>query len=75
MRLDRIAVALADTYLMGGTSVASDIPGGMASFAKVMPDAAVPDVQLLLAGAPLTAHPYLKPFRQPYPGRASAAAS
>jgi 4-pyridoxate dehydrogenase len=31
-----------------------------------MPDAAVPDVQLLLAGAPLTAQPYLKPFRQPY---------
>jgi len=28
--------------------------------------AAVPDVQLLLAGAPLTAQPYLKPFRQPY---------
>ena len=35
MRLDRIAVALADTYLFGGTSVASDIPGGMASFAAV----------------------------------------
>ena len=66
MRLDRIAVALADTYLMGGTSVASDIPGGMASFAKVMPESNVPDVQLLLAGAPMTAHPYLKPFRQPY---------
>ena len=31
-----------------------------------MPDSTVPDVQLLLAGAPLTAHPYLKPFRQPY---------
>ncbi len=66
MRLDRIAGALAATYLMGDTSVASDIPGGMASFAKAMPDAAVPDVQLLLAGAPLTAHPYLQPFRQPY---------
>jgi 4-pyridoxate dehydrogenase len=66
MRLDRIAVALADTYLLGGTSVASDIPGGMASFARVMPDSTVPDVQLLLAGAPLTAHPYFKPFRQPY---------
>jgi choline dehydrogenase/4-pyridoxate dehydrogenase len=66
MRIDRIAVALADTYLLGGTSVASDIPGGMASFARVTPDATVPDVQLLLAGAPLTAHPYLKPFRQPY---------
>jgi len=66
MRLDRIGVALASTYLGGRTTVASDIPGGMASFAKVMPDATVPDVQLLLAGAPLTAHPYLKPFRQPY---------
>jgi choline dehydrogenase/4-pyridoxate dehydrogenase len=66
MRLDRIAIALADTYLFGGTGVASDIPGGMASFARVMPDAAVPDIQLLLAGAPLTAHPYLKPFSQPY---------
>jgi 4-pyridoxate dehydrogenase len=66
MRLDRIAGALAATYLMGDTSVASDIPGGMASFAKVMPDSTVPDVQLLLAGAPLTAHHYLKPFRQPY---------
>ena len=31
-----------------------------------MPDAKVPDIQLLLAGAPLTAHPYLKPFREPY---------
>jgi choline dehydrogenase/4-pyridoxate dehydrogenase len=66
MRLDRMSVALADTYLLGGTSVASDIPGGMASFARVMPDARVPDIQLLLAGAPLTAHPYFKPFRQPY---------
>jgi choline dehydrogenase/4-pyridoxate dehydrogenase len=66
MRLDRVAAALAGTYLLGSTSVASDIPGGMASFAKVMPGSAVPDVQLLLAGAPLTAHPYLKPFRQPY---------
>jgi choline dehydrogenase/4-pyridoxate dehydrogenase len=66
MRLDRIGVALASTYLGGRTTVASDIPGGMASFAKVVPGATVPDVQLLLAGAPLTAHPYLKPFRQPY---------
>ena len=65
MRLDRIALALADTYLLGGTTVASDIPGGIGGFAKVTTDAAVPDVQLLLAGAPLTAHPYFKPFRQP----------
>jgi choline dehydrogenase/4-pyridoxate dehydrogenase len=66
MRLDRIAIALADTYMLGGTSVASDIPGGMAAFARVMPDAGVPDIQLLLGGAPLNAHPYLGPFRKPY---------
>jgi 4-pyridoxate dehydrogenase len=66
MRLDRIAIALANAYLLGGTSVASDIPGGMAAFAKVTPGSNVPDAQLLLAGAPLTAHPYLKPFHQPY---------
>jgi 4-pyridoxate dehydrogenase len=66
MRLDRIAIALADSYLLGGTSVASDIPGGMASFARVMPDSTVPDVQLLLAGAPMTAGPYLRPFKEPY---------
>jgi choline dehydrogenase/4-pyridoxate dehydrogenase len=66
MRLDRIAVALADTYLFGGTSVASDIPGGMATFERVMHDSIVPDVQLLLAGAPLAAGPYLRPFSQPF---------
>jgi 4-pyridoxate dehydrogenase len=66
MRLDRIAVALADSYLLGGTSVASDIPGGMASFARVMADSTVPDTQLLLAGAPLTAGPYLRPFNDPF---------
>jgi choline dehydrogenase/4-pyridoxate dehydrogenase len=66
MRLDRIAVALTHSYLFGGTSVASDIPGGMASFARVMADSTVPDIQLLLAGAPLTAGPYLEPFNRPF---------
>jgi len=66
MRLDRIALALAGSYLLGGVSVASDIPGGMASFARVWSDSTVPDVQLLLAGAPLTAGPYLQPFKQPF---------
>ena len=66
MRLDRIAAELAKTYFVGGSSIATDIPGGVASFAKVNPGATVPDVQLLLAGAPLTAGPYLKPFTQPF---------
>ena len=46
MRLDRIAVELAKTYLFGGTGVASDMPGGMAAFARCMPDVDVPDIQL-----------------------------
>ncbi len=65
MRADRIALDLAKTWFLG-TGVSTDIPGGMASFARVMPDAKVPDTQLLLAGAPLTAGPYFKPFKQPY---------
>ena len=66
MRLDRIAMELAKTYFLGGSGIAADIPGGVASFAKVNPGAQVPEIQLLLAGAPLTAGPYLKPFKQPF---------
>jgi choline dehydrogenase/4-pyridoxate dehydrogenase len=66
MRLDRIATELAKTYFLGGNGIAADIPGGVASFAKVNPGAQVPEIQLLIAGAPLTAAPYLKPFKQPF---------
>jgi choline dehydrogenase/4-pyridoxate dehydrogenase len=66
MRLDRIAWELSKTYFFGRRGIASDIPGGMAGFARVMPDANVPDIQLLLAGAPLTAGPYLRPFNRPF---------
>jgi choline dehydrogenase/4-pyridoxate dehydrogenase len=65
MRLDRIAVELAKTYFFG-TGIATDLPGGIASFVRVMPDSAVPDIQLLLAAAPLSAGPYLAPFKQPF---------
>jgi choline dehydrogenase/4-pyridoxate dehydrogenase len=65
MRLDRIAVELAKTYFFG-TGIATDIPGGIASFVRVMPDAKVPDIQLLLAAAPLSAGPYLEPFKAPF---------
>src|SRR5262245_3950336 len=46
MRLDRIAVELAKTYFIGGKGIAADIPGGVASFAKVNPGAKVPEIQL-----------------------------
>jgi 4-pyridoxate dehydrogenase len=66
MRADRIARDLARTYLLGHTTVASDIPGARGTFIRVNSGAKVPDIQLLLAGAPLTAGPYLRPFKQPY---------
>ena len=39
MRLDRIAAELAKTYFVGGRGIATDIPGGVASFARVNPGA------------------------------------
>jgi choline dehydrogenase-like flavoprotein len=65
MRLDRIALALAKTYFFG-TGIATDLPGGVASFVRCMPDSTVPDIQLLLAAAPLSAAPYLAPFKAPF---------
>jgi choline dehydrogenase/4-pyridoxate dehydrogenase len=65
MRLDRIACELAKTYFFG-TGIATDLPGGVASFVRCMPDSTVPDIQLLLAAAPLSAAPYLAPFKTPF---------
>ncbi len=62
MRLDRILVELAKTYFLG-TGIATDLPGGVASFVRCMPDSTLPDIQLLLAAAPLSAEPYLEPFK------------
>ena len=36
------------------------------AFLKTRPDVALPDVQLLFNAAPMTARPYLAPFRKPY---------
>ena len=47
--------------------MASDLPGGLLAFLKTRPDAPLPDLQLLFNAAPMTAHPYFSPFRQPYP--------
>jgi choline dehydrogenase/4-pyridoxate dehydrogenase len=65
MRLDRIAVELAKAYFFG-TGIATDLPGGVAAFVRVMPESTVPDIQLLLAAAPLSASPYLAPFKAPF---------
>jgi 4-pyridoxate dehydrogenase len=65
MRLDRIALDLAGTYLLG-KGMTSDIPGGVMAFLKSAPDVTLPDIQLLFNAAPLWATPYLRPFRQPF---------
>ncbi len=65
MRLDRIVPDLARAYLLG-QGIATDLPSGLVAFLKSRPDATLPDVQLLFNAAPMTAHPYLSPFRKPY---------
>jgi choline dehydrogenase-like flavoprotein len=65
MRLDRILSDLGRSYLLG-TGAATDLPGGVMAFLKTRPDVALPDIQLLFNAAPMTAHPYLAPFRKSY---------
>ena len=62
MRLDRIAKALVQTYVLG-TGFASDLPSGYVAFLKTDPGLATPDIQLLSNIVPLEAWPYLPPFR------------
>src|SRR5215470_9510386 len=65
MRADRIFTSLARAYLFG-EGPATDLPGGVMAFLKSKPDVPLPDVQVLFTAAPMTAHPYMAPFRQPY---------
>lgn len=65
LRADRIVREMAKAYLYG-SGFAADVPGGVTSFLKSEPGLLVPDIQFLLTAAPLAAHPYLKPFKQPF---------
>jgi 4-pyridoxate dehydrogenase len=65
MRFDRIVPALARAYVTG-KGIAADLPTGQMAFLKSRPEVALPDVQLIFHAAPLTAAPYLTPFRRPY---------
>jgi 4-pyridoxate dehydrogenase len=65
MRFDRIVPALADAYF-NGEGVATELPTGQLAFLKSRPDVALPDVELIFNAAPMTAHPYFWPFKQPY---------
>jgi choline dehydrogenase/4-pyridoxate dehydrogenase len=65
MRFDRIVPALAQAYFRG-EGIASDLPTGRLAFLKSRPDVALPDVELIFNAAPMTAYPYLAPFRRAY---------
>ncbi|MGB9646795.1 MAG: choline dehydrogenase [Stellaceae bacterium] len=65
MRADRIAVELGRAYLRG-EGIAADWPGGVMAFLKSSPEVVLPDLQLLFAAAPMTAHAYFPPFVRPY---------
>jgi choline dehydrogenase/4-pyridoxate dehydrogenase len=65
MRIDRILRALVQARYRG-EGPAADLPGGIMAFLKSRPDVALPDIQLLFNAAPMTAHPYLAPFRRAY---------
>ena len=65
MRIDRILGALANAYWRGD-GIAADLPGGIMAFLKSRHATDLPDVQLLFNAAPMTAYPYLAPFRRAY---------
>ncbi len=65
MRFDRIVPALARAYLRGA-GIATELPTGVMAFLKTRPEVALPDVQFIFNAAPMTAHPYFRPFRRPY---------
>ena len=65
MRVDRIGLELAKTYLLG-RGITNDLPGGAMAFLRSEPGKALPDMQILFNAAPLTAKPYLPPFVPPY---------
>jgi choline dehydrogenase-like flavoprotein len=65
MRLDRLAVGLAEGFIRG-TGFTTDLPGGITGFVKTRPDEPMPDVQLLFIAGSLAARPYLRPFTPPF---------
>jgi 4-pyridoxate dehydrogenase len=63
MRVDRIALSLAQAYVLG-KGFATDLPFGITAFLKTRIEEAVPDIQMLFwMGATTTAAPYLPPFK------------
>ena len=66
MRLDRVALVLAQAYILG-SGFAADLPFGVTAFLKTRPQEPIPDMQMLFwMGATNTASPYLPPFKHAF---------
>jgi choline dehydrogenase/4-pyridoxate dehydrogenase len=65
MRLDRLALGLAEGFVRG-TGFTTDLPGGITAFVKSDSALPVPDIQLLFISGSLAAAPYLPLFQQPF---------
>jgi choline dehydrogenase/4-pyridoxate dehydrogenase len=65
LRADRIAVELAKAWCFG-SGIANEWPGGIMAFLKTLPEAPLPDIQLLFNAVPMTAAPYFAPIVPPY---------
>jgi 4-pyridoxate dehydrogenase len=65
MRFDRIAIAMAQA-LVFGTGPASFVPVETQAYLKTIPELDVPDIELMLRGAPLDAAPYFPGIIAPY---------
>lgn len=65
LRLDRIAVDVLRTWMFG-TGLSGKIPAAAVGLVRSRQNLALPDLQLMLAAAPMTAGPHLGPFLKPY---------
>ncbi|MEX0923667.1 MAG: choline dehydrogenase [Rhodovibrionaceae bacterium] len=65
LRLDRIALSLAEAYV-SRTGMWTDLPSGATAFLKTDSKLDIPDIQILFRCMPGHAAPYLPPFTQPY---------
>jgi choline dehydrogenase/4-pyridoxate dehydrogenase len=65
MRADRIVRELGNAYFRG-RGIATDLPAAGMAFLKSDSSDLLPEVQLICVAAPMTAHPYLLPFRKAY---------
>ncbi len=63
MRADRLALSLAEAFVLG-RGFMTDLPGGITGFVKTDSSKPMPDIQLLFIAGSLAAAPYLPPFRQ-----------